>query len=102
RSLLAQSYERELADMVAIQSTIAKTIADQVQAKLSTREKNAIERHPTSDISEFDLYTRAKNILLRTAFVGKADLLEAVNLLNQAVARDPSFFDAYCQLAFAH
>ena len=32
----------------------------------------------------------------------KAELLEAVDLLNQAVARDPSFFDAYCQLANVH
>ena len=65
------------------------------------REKRAIERPPTSDISAFDLYTRAKNIL--PAFVpGKPDLLQAVDLLNQAVARDPSFFDAYCQLAYAH
>src|SRR5436189_611181 len=95
RHLWAQTYDRDLADVFAIQSEIAKTIADQLQAKLSPREKNAIERHPTSDISAFDLYTRAKNILLRTAFVGKANLLKAVDLLNQAVARDPSFFDAY-------
>jgi serine/threonine-protein kinase len=102
RHLWAQTYDRDLADVFAIQSEIAKTIADQLQAKLSPREENAIERHPTSDISAFDLYTRAKNILLMTAFVGKAHLLEAVDLLNQAVARDPSFFDAYCQLAYVH
>src|SRR5437660_9213248 len=102
RHLWAQTYDRDLADVFAIQNEIAKTIADQLQAKLSPREENAIQRSPTTDISAFDLYTRAKNILLRTAFVGKAHLLEAVDLLNQAVARDPSFFDAYCQLAFAH
>src|SRR5207245_1804748 len=105
RHLWAQSYDRDLADVFAIQSEIAKTIADQLQAKLSPREKNAIELPPTSDISAFDLYTRAKNILLRASFVataGNAGLLEAVDLLNQAVARDPSFFDAYCQLAYAH
>src|SRR5207244_1119904 len=102
RHLWGQTYDRDLANVFAIQSEIAKTIADQLQAKLSPREKNAIERHPTSDISAFDLYARAKNILLRTGFAGNADLLEAVDLLNQAVARDPSFFDAYCQLAYAH
>ena len=63
RHLWAQTYDRDLADVFAIQSEIAKTIADQLQAKLSPREKNAIERPPTSDISAFDLYTRAKNIL---------------------------------------
>src|SRR5437016_11318185 len=102
RHLWAQSYDRDLADVFAIQSEIAKTIADQLQAKLSPREEDAIQRSPTSDISAFDLYARAKNILLRTASIGKADTLQAIDLLNQAVARDPSFFDAYCQLAFAH
>src|SRR5207237_958864 len=80
----------------------AKTSTEQLQANLSTREKNAIERPSTTDISAFDLYARAKNILLRTGSIPKADTLQAVDLLTQAVARDPSFFDAYCQLAFAH
>src|SRR5256884_1697036 len=64
RHLWAQSYDRDLADVFAIQSEIAKTIADQLQAKLSPREKNAIELPPTSEISAFDLHARAKNILL--------------------------------------
>src|SRR5262249_13193113 len=88
-----------------IQSEIAKTIADQLQAKLSPNEKNAIERVPTSDISAFDLYAQAKNLVLRvntTYGKPKEELLQAVDLLNQAVGRDPSFFDAYCQLAFVH
>src|SRR5207248_2327353 len=50
----------------------------------------------------YDLYARATNILLRTGSIPKADTLQAVDLLTQAVARDPSFFDAYCQLAYAH
>jgi serine/threonine protein kinase/tetratricopeptide (TPR) repeat protein len=102
RHLWGQTYDRNLADVFAIQSEIAKTIADQLQAKLSPREENAIQRSPTSDISAFDLYARAKNILLTISSRGKADCLQAVDLLNQAVARDPSFFDAYCQLAYAH
>src|SRR5213596_2439113 len=102
RHLWGQTYDRDLADVFTIQSEIAKTIADQLQAKLSPREENAIERPPTSDISAFDLYARAKNILLTEGSIGKADKLRAVDLLTQAVARDPSFFDAYCQLAFAH
>src|SRR5256884_7612046 len=64
RHLWAQTYYRDLADVFAIQSEIAKTIADQLQAKLSPREKNAIELPPTSEISAFDLHARAKNILL--------------------------------------
>jgi len=104
RHLWGQTYDRDLADVFAIQSEIAKTIADQLQAKLSPDEKNAIERPPTNDVSAFDLYTRAKNLLLTVSVTstGKADLLQAADLLNQAVARDPSFFQAYCQLAFTH
>src|SRR5438552_7322731 len=102
RHVWGQTYDRDLADVFAIQSEIAKTIADQLQAKLSPREEDAIQRSPTSDISAFDLYARAKNILLKTASIGKADTLQAIDLLNQAVGRDPSFFDAYCQLAWAH
>jgi TolB-like protein/Tfp pilus assembly protein PilF/predicted Ser/Thr protein kinase len=102
RHLWGQTYDRNLADVFTIQSEIAKTIADQLQAKLSPREENAIQRSSTSDISAFDLYARAKNILLTEGSIGKAEKLQAVDLLNRAVARDPSFFDAYCQLAFAH
>ena len=100
--LWAQTYDRDLADVFAIQSEIAKTIADQLQAKLSPSEKSAIEQPPTTDITAFDLYSHAKNLFLK-AFArtdGQADLLQAADLLKQAVARDPSFFQAYCQLAF--
>ena len=98
--LWAQIYDRDLADIFAIQSEIAKAIAGQLEAKLSPREENAIERPPTSDISAFELYAQAKNVLaIRNA---RANLLEAVDLLNQAVTRDPSFFKAYCQLAHTH
>ena len=99
--LWAQTYDRDLSDVFAIQSEIAKTIADQLQAKLSPQEKSAIQRPPTSDIAAFDLYTRARNLWLTAwgSSTGKDDLLQAADLLNQAVARDPSFFDAWCQLA---
>jgi serine/threonine protein kinase/Tfp pilus assembly protein PilF len=97
--LWAQTYDRDLADVFAIQSEIAKTIAEQLQANLSPREKNAIERPPTTDISAFDLYARAK-VLLESS--GTADYLQGIDLLNRAVAHDPSFFDAYFQLALAH
>src|SRR4030095_2058269 len=103
RQLWAQTYDRDLADVFAIQSEIAKAIAAQLQAKLSPSEKSAIERAPTSDITAFELYTRAKNLLL-TSFssAARATLLEAADLLDQAVGRDPSFFQAYCQLVHTH
>jgi TolB-like protein/class 3 adenylate cyclase/Tfp pilus assembly protein PilF len=100
RQLWAQTYDRDLADVFAIQSEIAKAIAAQLQAKLSPSEKSAIEHPPTDNITAFELYAQAKNVLaIRNS---KANLLEAVDLLNQAIARDPSFFQAYCQLAHTH
>jgi TolB-like protein/Tfp pilus assembly protein PilF len=102
--LWAQTYDRDLADVFAIQSEIAKAIADQLQAKLSPNEKKAIEQPPTTDLAAFDLYSRAKSLLLTAAFstTGDPDLRKAIELLDEALKRDPSFFDAYCQLAYAH
>ena len=103
RELWGQSYDRDLADVFAIQSEIAMAIADQLHAKLSPNEKSEIERPATSDIAALSLYTRAENLLL-TSFssAARAKLLEAVDLLNEAVARDPSFFHAYCRLSQIH
>jgi serine/threonine protein kinase len=98
----AEEYDRDLSQMFAIQSEIAQKIAEQLHAKISASEKLAIESKPTADLTAFDLYTRGKNILLEGYNQTKAEYLEAVDLLNQAVARDPSFLDAYCQLAYAH
>jgi serine/threonine protein kinase len=100
----AEQYDRDVSEMFAIQSEIAQKVADQLHAKISAPERLAIESKPTADLAAFDLYSRANNLLLRSdnSLTGKADLLEAIDLLNQAVARDPSFFDAYCQLAFIH
>ena len=102
--LWAQTYDRDLADVFAIQSEIAKAIADQLQAKLSPNEKKVIEQPPTTNLAAFDLYSRAKSLLLTAGFsaTGEPDVRKAIELLDEAVKRDPSFFDAYCQLARAH
>src|SRR5438477_6514436 len=96
----AEQYDRELNDAFAIQGEIAQKVAEQLHAKVSSAEKLAIERAPTADIAAFDLYTRAKNLFLAAtnSNSGKEDLLQAADLLNQALARDPSYFEAYCQL----
>jgi TolB-like protein/Tfp pilus assembly protein PilF len=102
--LWAQTYDRDLADVFAIQSEIAKAIADQLQAKLSPNEKKAIEQPPTTDLAAFDLYSRARTILLTRSgsATQEQEVRQAIELLDQAVKRDPSFFDAYCQLSYAH
>src|SRR4029077_20975439 len=102
--LWAEHYDRDVGDVFAIESEIAQQIADQLHTKISLAEKSAIERAPTGDIGAFDLYTRARNIFLAAtnSNSGKEDLLEAADLLNQALARDSSYFEAYCQLGGIH
>ena len=102
--LWAQTYDRDLADVFAIQSEIAKTIADQLQAKLSPDEKAAIQERPTADLTAFEEYSRAKGLLINLAFSTTQikQYLQAIALLNSAVTRDPSFYAAHCLLAFAH
>jgi TolB-like protein/Tfp pilus assembly protein PilF/predicted Ser/Thr protein kinase len=102
----AEEYDRDLKDMFAVQSEIAQKVATQLRAKISLAEKLAIERPPTVDLTSFDSYNRAKNFLLDTV-VGstatrKTSLLKAADLLNQALAHDPTFFQAYCLLAWTH
>ena len=100
----AEEYESDLAEMFVIQSEIAQKIAEQLHAKISPAEKQSIERLPTADIAAFDLYARAKNLFPAATNnnSGKQDLLEAADLLNQALALDPSYFEAYCQLGGIH
>src|SRR6266853_1922876 len=59
----AEKYDRELADIFAIQSEIAEKIADQLQAKLSPTEKSAMNERPTSDLAAYDLYLQAKELI---------------------------------------
>ena len=99
----AEQYDRDLNDLFSVQSDIAQKVARQLQIEISTAEKLAIERPSTIDLTAFDLYTRAENLLLSSfSSTAKVKLLQAVDLLGEAVARDPSFLQACCRLAFTH
>jgi serine/threonine protein kinase/Tfp pilus assembly protein PilF len=98
--LWAQTYDREVADVFAIQSEIAQTIANQLQAKISEGEKAAISKAPTSDLIANNLYVQAMG--LEYLQPDRNSLLKAISLLEQAVARDPNFLRAYCALARLH
>jgi tetratricopeptide (TPR) repeat protein len=100
----AEQYDCDLNGVFAAQSEIALKVADQLDAKMSTAEKLDMARPPTANLAAFELYTRGKNLLLTTSFTtnAKANLLQAADLLNQAIANDSSFFQAYCQLSHTH
>jgi serine/threonine protein kinase/tetratricopeptide (TPR) repeat protein len=100
----AEEYDRDLSEVFAIETELAQSIANRLRAKVSVRERMAMQERPTSDLIAFDLYTRAKNLVLTASgrSTGRTDLLQAVGLLNEALARDPLFLQAYCQLASAN
>jgi TolB-like protein/Flp pilus assembly protein TadD len=102
--LWAESYDRELADVFAIENELAEQIVSQLKSKLSPQEKAAIEQKPTADLAAHDLYIRAKTLIATAVFSTPQteSLFEAVRLLNQAIDRDPAFALAYYQLAHAH
>jgi tetratricopeptide (TPR) repeat protein len=101
--LWAEHYDRELADVFAIESEVAEQIVSQLKARLSPREKAAIEERPTSNVAAYDLYVRAKALMAKAVYArAKENLFDAATLLNDAVARDSAFFLAYCRLASVH
>src|SRR5216110_1272190 len=102
--LWAQTYDRDLADVFAIQSEIAKAIADQQQAKLLPSERAAIEKRPTSDLVAYDLYTRARELVgnVTDPATTQQKLVAAIALLQEAVARDRQFAVAWCLLSRLH
>jgi Tfp pilus assembly protein PilF len=100
----AEEYDRDLSDVFAIQTEIAQKIAHQLHAKVSLDEKAAIAKQPTKDVSAYSLYVAAAALIdaLPWTPTPKQDALRGVDFLNQAIARDPGFFLAYCKLAGAH
>ena len=102
--LWADRYDRPLDDVFAIQSEIAKAVAEQLQAKLSPAEKAAIEQPPTTNLVAYDRYVRGKKLAVSITFDARwaEHIRQAIRLLDQAVAHDPTFLLAYCQLARAH
>jgi len=102
--LWAEHYDRPLDDVFAIQSEIAKTIADQLQAKISLSEKAAIEKAPTTNLVAYDRYLRAQELFADTSdpIHAREKLPQAAHLLEEAVTLDPHFLPAWCLLSRIH
>jgi len=100
----AEKYDREVTDVFALQTEIAQKVANRLGAQVSSVEKAAIQEPPTTDLVAYDAYLRAKDLINESTFSPRAKegLFQAVELLTGAVGRDPSFFNAYCELAAAH
>ena len=93
----ADTFDRELTNLFALQSELAERITAALRANLSARERASMQIHPTSDLAAYEIFLRARD-LFRWSGVG--DPLEngvkALRLIDQAVARDPQFALAYC------
>ena len=102
----AEEYDRDLNDVFAIETEVAQSIANRLRAKVSAREKAAMQEWPTKDLVAYDLYVQATSLIDKAAYESgkeqEKDYFQAIELLNQAIARDPAFFLAYCRLAEAH
>lgn len=90
--LWSESYNRELADVFAIQSDIAMSIANALEAEFSVEELTS-GRYPTSSPEAYELYLRAIDVF------DNGDLQAVPSTLNRAIALDPGFANAYALMA---
>jgi len=102
--LWTQTYERNLTDISEIQTALVERVASELEATISPKERAAIAEGPTTDILAYGLYVRAKDLIESASFAAQINekLTQAIQLLDQAVERDPNFYLAYCQSAAAH
>ena len=94
--LWADTYDRKLLDIFSVESDIAKTIADTLQAKLSGSEKTAISKKPTANPEAYELYLKARFFWNKRT---GADLKTAAQYFERALIADPSYGSAYAGLA---
>ena len=94
--LWAETYDRRLIDIFSVESEIAKTIAETLQAKLTGSEKNAIAKAPTENPEAYELYLKGRFFWNKRSGV---ELRKAIEYFNQAIAKDPNYALAYAGLA---
>ena len=98
--LWADTFDRKLTDIFAVESEVAKAIADQLQAKLTGREEQVIAAKPTDNPEAYDAYRRGLAYTLK-AEITPANALGAQKYLREAVRLDPKFAVAWAELASA-
>ncbi|MDP9100052.1 MAG: FlgO family outer membrane protein [Verrucomicrobiota bacterium] len=103
-SVWSETYDRDIGNVLVLENEIAKTIARRLRAEMSLSERAAIDEIPTTDAVAYDLYSQARELSRDVSDQNhsRKNLPEAVRLLNEAIARDPNFLLAYCDLARAH
>jgi TolB-like protein/Tfp pilus assembly protein PilF len=95
----AEIYDRKLTDIFAVESDIAKTIAEALQAKLTGSEKAMMAAQPTSDTTAYELYHKGRSLWEKRS---GENMKKAIAFYEQAIARDPNYALAYAGLANAY
>jgi len=97
--LWADTYDRKLIDIFSVESEIAKTIADTLQAKLSGSEKQMMAAAPTTDTTAYELYHKGRSLWEKRS---GDNIPKAIAFYEQAIARDPNYALAYAGLSSAY
>jgi TolB-like protein/Tfp pilus assembly protein PilF len=97
--LWAETFDRKLTDIFAVESEIAKTIAETLQARLTGSEKSSIAKTPTVNPQAYELYLRGKFFAEKRT---GADLHKSIDYYDEAIAKDPGYALAYVGLADSH
>jgi len=99
--LWAETYDRKLTDIFGVESEIAKAIAESLQAKLTSREEQALAVKPTNNSEAYDAYLRGLAFEARGSYANDA-LRKATDFYRHAVQLDPNFTLAWARLSRAH
>jgi TolB-like protein/Tfp pilus assembly protein PilF len=97
--LWADTYDRKLTDIFAVESDIAKTIADTLQAKITGSEKQMMAAQPTSNTEAYELYHKGRSLWEKRS---GDNIPKAIAFYKQAIERDPNYALAYAGLASAY
>jgi TolB-like protein/Flp pilus assembly protein TadD len=97
--LWAETFDRKLTDIFAVESEIAKTIADTLQAKLSGSEQHAIAARPTENTEAHQLYLKGRFFWNKRT---GNDLKKSIDYFQRAIVADPNYALAYAGVADAY
>src|SRR6266487_1291566 len=97
--LWAETFDRKLTDIFAVESEIAKTIAETLQARLTGSEKSSIAKTPTVNPEAYELYLKGRFFWNKRS---GTDLRKAIDYFERAIAKDPNYALAYVGLADSH
>ena len=89
QAIWAENYDRDLTDVLAIQTDLAKKIASELQAKLSPAEKGRLERKPTENSEAYLAFVQARN--LQSAYEDFGRLKQSEQLFERAIELDPKY-----------